>query len=253
MQRIITLSVVSHNQSELLKSLLETIDASGAGNYLKEIIITNNLPEDTQFHLESTTISVINNDYPLGFGANHNQAFQHASGKYFCVVNPDITITENPLPNLLMIDQIKDAGLVAPIVMGPDENCEDSLRYFPSLWGVLKRLLKVSDGRFPLKSSDELFDIEWAAGMFLLFNSEAFRRVGGFDEDFYLYYEDVDICLRLLQADRRVLACPEARVIHRPQRSSHKKLRFLYWHISSLLKYLQKHKALFKKPIVNSN
>lgn len=251
LQRIITLSVVSHNQAELLENFLQTIDETGAGDYLHEVIVTNNLPEDVTFNLKSTPIRIINNDNPKGFGANHNQAFKHSSGQYFCVVNPDITLKDNPFPVLLKTNQHTNAGLTVPIVMAPDNSYEDSLRYFPSLWSIFKKVLNLSDGRFPAQSEEEPFDIEWAAGMFMLFNRQAFNEVGGFDEDFFLYYEDVDICLRLLQAGKRVLACPQAEVVHEPQRSSHRKLRYLIWHLSSLLKYMFKHRALINPPMTN--
>ena len=77
--------------------------------------------------------------------------------------------------------------------------------------------------------------------MFMLFRAEAFFRVGGFDEDFFLYYEDVDICTRLWKDGSRVLACPGAQVIHEARRASRRNVRYMRWHAASLLRYLGKY------------
>lgn len=242
MIRSVTLSIVSHNQAALVKRLLKTIEQSGAGFHLKEVIITNNKPDDSSFHLQSAPIQIINNSYAKGFGENHNQAFKQSKGKYFCVVNPDILIAENPLPELIRALEVESVTVAAPFVYSADYIQQDSLRYFPTLLSFFTRLIKLSDGGFPIQSEQEPYAVEWAAGMFLLFNSNDFRSVGGFDEKFFLYYEDVDICLRMWRSGRQVMACPQAKVIHEAQRSSHKELRFLILHIKSLLRYFFKYR-----------
>jgi GT2 family glycosyltransferase len=74
--------------------------------------------------------------------------------------------------------------------------------------------------------------------MFMLFSAAAFRRVGGFDERYFLYYEDVDICDRLQRMNFSVMACPRSRVIHNAQRASHRNWRHLRWHLGSMWRYL---------------
>lgn len=76
----------------------------------------------------------------------------------------------------------------------------------------------------------------WLAGMFLAFPAAAFRRIGGFDERFFLYCEDYDICVRLVLDCRQLLKVPTARVIHAAQRDSHRSVRHLRWHLQSLAK-----------------
>ena len=75
----------------------------------------------------------------------------------------------------------------------------------------------------------------------MLFRSSAFMRVGGFDEGFFLYYEDVDICARLRQCGESILACPAARVVHTAQRASRYNPRYALWHVSSMARYFVKH------------
>jgi GT2 family glycosyltransferase len=82
------------------------------------------------------------------------------------------------------------------------------------------------------------FSPDWIAGMFMLFRSELFREVGGFDERYFLYYEDVDLCFRLRQHGYEVILVPDARAVHFAQRQSHRNLRYLLWHVRSLVRFL---------------
>lgn len=241
LKREIVLSVVSHNQAMLVKHLLDDLDKSGAGNYLKEVIITNNIPDKASYHLDSAPLKIIDNLTPKGFGENHNEAFRQAKAEYFCVINPDIRLNKNPFPELLKALESQQTAVVAPFVYTPDNIREDNIRYFPTILNTSKKLIMLSDGRYPVGSERDPFEVEWAAGMFLLFNVSDFRKVGGFDEKFFLYYEDVDICLRIWRMGRYVVACPQAVVIHTAQRASHKSFRYFRWHISSLLRYFFKH------------
>jgi hypothetical protein len=82
-----------------------------------------------------------------------------------------------------------------------------------------------------------LVTADWVAGMFMLFPRTVFAQLNGFDEDYFLYYEDVDLCGRLALAGWRVVVCPASRVVHHAQRSSHRSLTYLRWHITSMLHF----------------
>jgi hypothetical protein len=79
-------------------------------------------------------------------------------------------------------------------------------------------------------------DYDWLAGMCLVMNSEAFGSVGGFDERYFLYCEDTDLCLRLQLAGWRLRHVPNVRVVHDARRASHRALRPFLWHVTSLLR-----------------
>ena len=87
----------------------------------------------------------------------------------------------------------------------------------------------------------EAFRPDWAAGMFMLFRSDAFRRVNGFDENYHLYYEDVDICARLRAAGLCVVVDPRAQVVHFGGRRSHREMRYLRWHLASMMRFFSRH------------
>ena len=239
---MLSISIVSHGHGELLSFLLEDI-ASFVLPRDAEILITFNIPDRISFS-DGTypfPLRFINNPSPKGFGANHNAAFRLSKGDHFCVMNPDIRLSSDPFPMLLKEMERNNGAIISPAVMSPMGECEDSVRHFPTLFSLARKLLLGHDGSYPLLIGSETFTAEWVAGMFMLFRAESFERLGGFDEDYFLYYEDVDICARLWRFGDRVLACPKAQVIHDARRSSRHDLRFMRWHLTSMARYFWKH------------
>lgn len=232
----ITLSVVSHGQASLVCELLKDIDESGAGQQLKEVIITSNIPEEYVFKLESAPFKVIANDAPKGFGENHNAAFKQCTSAFFCVINPDIRLNKNPFPSLLEHIKSAELGVVGPKVTNLQGELEDSARPFPSMLTILTKLFgNKYAALYPANNVPESPD--WIAGMFMLFDAQAFAQVGGFDKSYFLYYEDVDICARLHLTGRSIGYSKEVEVTHDARRDSHRKLRYLRWHLSSMLRF----------------
>lgn len=132
--------------------------------------------------------------------------------------------------------------MVAPCVLGTDGSAEDSARHFPTITKILKKIFtKNWSSDYVLQ--DKPIDVDWAAGMFMLFPRNVFSQVNGFNQRYFLYYEDVDICARLHLAGLRVLVCPSARVVHHAQHSSHRNLKYLRWHVASLVKFLTSSEA----------
>lgn len=200
-----------------------------------QILLTRNIPETLDLPADSR-LTVIDNAQPQGFGANHNAAFQRCNQDFFCPLNPDIVLNENPFPSLLQALQETGAALVAPRVYSLAGEIEDSVRYFPTVLGLLKKLIFCDKGTVIL-SGQQAQVIDWVAGMFMLFDSTAFRLLQGFDPHYFLYYEDVDICYRARQKSLKVLIVPTVSVTHDAQRDSHKKLRHLRWHLQSMGRY----------------
>jgi N-acetylglucosaminyl-diphospho-decaprenol L-rhamnosyltransferase len=235
----ITVSVVSHGQGRLVAALLE--DLAGCSS-VSAVVLTLNVPEDVIPCPECLQPRVrrIHNERPLGFAANHNQAFEFCETPLFAVLNPDIRLTEDPFPPLVRALETSGGGVIAPAVRNPDGCLEDSARYFPTPLRLLRKLMGLGDGRITSEGS-ALQEVDWTAGMFLLFPASAFSALGGFDERFFLYYEDVDLCTRLWRSGRSVILHPGVTVIHAAQRASRRKLRYMKWHLSSMVRYFGKH------------
>lgn len=234
---LVSVSVVSHGQLAMVADLLADLEKYCLSSHL-EVVVTINTNELNEVNLElySYPIKIIKNDRPKGFGANHNQAFKAASGSFFCVLNPDVRLVENPFPALIKVLQSTQVGVCAPLVINMDGAVEDSARRFPNPWTILNRIIsgkRLAD--YTLGHVELLPD--WVGGMFMLFRSTTYQQINGFDERYFLYYEDVDICARLTNLGFYVVHCPVVRVVHLAQRASHKSLKYLRWHITSMLRF----------------
>ncbi|MDR2548603.1 MAG: glycosyltransferase [Desulfobulbus sp.] len=233
----VAVSVVSHGHGTMVERLVTALS-----NYpeVRQLIVTRNIPESLMLP-QDTRIKLIDNSRPAGFGANHNAAFSHCNQPYFCSLNPDIQLEDNPFPFLLAAIEEANAAISAPLVKNPSGGVEDSMRTFPTIRSLLLKALGVSDGRCRIPDASSAFFPEWVAGMFMLFRSDAFKQLRGFDERFFLYYEDVDICARAWQAGMKVVACPTISIVHDARRDSHRQFRYMRWHLSSMIRYFFKH------------
>ena len=238
----IHLSVVSHGQWHLVRQLLLDLNTLASKERFQVTLILN-FPESealdiTQF---SFPVKVISNDVPKGFGENHNLAFQHPPNKevrkYFFVINPDVRITQDVFPELVtQLDSASEAGVVSPIVVNKEEELEDSIRTLPTPWIIFKKIFGYKEHHL-IDSRAAIFKPDWIAGMFMGFRSDVFRDSQGFDEQFFLYYEDVDLCSRLWLDGFQVQVNPGLSIIHNAQRESHRNFKYLQWHLTSMLRF----------------
>lgn len=231
-----TLSIVSHGQGDLVRLLLEDLRRLAVPDL--SLILTLNIPEDEAWipQSEKLPVQIIRNARPLGFGANHNQAFAQSDDEIFIVANPDLRLKDASFADLSRGLADPQVAACAPLVLGPDGSVQDSARRFPSLAKLAHRvLLRQRNADYP---PDATAEVDWVAGMLVLFRSAAFRQIGGFDERYFMYLEDADICRRLHAAGWKVMYRPCATVVHDARRNSHRSLRHLSWHVRSMARFL---------------
>jgi len=228
----LTISVVSHGQGSLARRLLN--DLSKQTGF--KLIVTLNVPENESFleGLPDAPVTIVRNSVAKGFGANHNAAFVRCDTPWFAVLNPDVRLLEDPFPSLISTASgLPNPGAVAPRILNQAGRSEDSVRVHPTPWSVAGRVFDRNIGRASVAGTSRFY---WLAGMFLMFSSHAFRSVRGFDERFFLYYEDYDICARLQRAGFQIALDPHATAVHDAQRDSRRSFRHLKWHMGSLLR-----------------
>lgn len=234
---LISLSVVSHGQGSLVHALLRDVQTWPCVRL--EVIVTLNIPEDESFlhHFGNLNLRVIRNSRPKGFGANHNSAFARSAGDVFIVVNPDIRAPHLSLSPLIDTARTAGVGACAPLVLSIDGKVEDSARRFPTFWRLAKRaILRIREADFDVSRQPTVVD--WVAGMFVVFTREAFQRVGGFDETYFMYMEDADVCRRLSRLRLAVIVDPRCKVVHEARRASRRNLQHLRWHLRSAVRFL---------------
>jgi len=227
----ITLSIVSHQQGQLAQALLDQIAAlRDAG--LARVIVTRNVPEDwtPRFDQPGVALDVIDNAAPRGFAANHNAAFAHCDTELFWVVNPDIRPCGNPLQSLAAaFEADATLALASPVVLEPGGKRADFFRALPTPLDLFRRWGLSRRDAPPAEPC-------WMAGMAVALRADAFRRVGGFDEGYFLYCEDFDLCARLRLAGLTIAVVEPAAVVHDARRASHRSPRRLANHVFSLLR-----------------
>jgi len=237
----IAVSIVSHGHGAPVEALLAQLAALGEPR-LARVIVTFNVPEPAsaerlrgrhwpfQLHL-------VDNPAPLGFGANHNRAFAldariDGGQPLFAVLNPDLRCPVNPFPPLVAeLQRDPRVGAAYPVQTDARGRRQDHERLRPTPLRLLRRHLlgrrmEVGAGQTP----------DWVNAAFLLLRRPAFEAIGGFDEAFHMYCEDVDFCLRLQLAGWRLRRADAATVEHQAQRASRRRLRHLLWHARSLIR-----------------
>ena len=231
--KAITAAVVSHRQASLVASLVQDLIRLRPPD-MGRLLIVANVAEPDLVALERLAqaapfaVQFLHNEVPHGFGANHNRAFAHCDTPWFAVLNPDLRLDSDPFAPLLAAARAGDV-LLAPRVLESDGRVADAARRVLTPWQLVRRTLRY---RAPAAA-----DFDWLAGMFLLLRSDAFRAVGGFDERYFMYSEDADLCLRLQLAGGRIRQVGEVQVLHAAQRASRRSWQHFRWHVTSLLRY----------------
>lgn len=235
----VTLSIVSHRHGGMINRLLGDVGHHCHGRI--RVILTENVPDSVPISTVNLSFPIekIVNRSPKGFGANHNAAFAHCRTPLFCVVNPDVRLASDPLPLLSQALDDKRVGVVGPLVRNSSGVLEDSARAFPTCTSLLLRAFEKRGGDvYPIDRGP--IPVDWIAGMFMLFRRETYGAVGGFDEAYFLYYEDVDICWRLHAKGYSVVYDPRAEITHDAQRASRGNPRLAVHHLASIFRYLRR-------------
>ena len=223
----ITVSIVSHGQLALIEPLLDQL-ARYSSAVVAKVVLTNNIPEPDILagRIWDFSVERIENKAPMGFGANHNQAFGRCATPWFLVLNPDIRFDSDVLTPLLA-QAAPTSGLLTPRILEPGKSTPEQHRATITPREILTR-------RRPEYEQPQV--PAWIPGLFMLFRGSAYAGIGGFDERFFMYGEDFDICARLQLAGWQLQVGEELVARHEAQRASHAKLKHLYWHVTSLLK-----------------
>lgn len=234
----ITASIVSHGHGDQVLQLLAQL--SQVADAPRRVIVTFNVPEPRlQAKVESRgwpfDLLLTANAAPRGFGANHNAAFRldraHGASGAFALLNPDIRLHGSPFAALAAcLARSGRVGCAYPRQLDARGAWQDHERLLPT---VARLLVRLAGRRHELNRNQAP---DWVNAAFLLVRHEAFASIGGFDERFYMYCEDVDFCLRMRLAGWRLQRVDAAVVEHIAGRASHRSPRHLAWHVASLLR-----------------
>ena len=242
----ISISIVIYNEDPtLLKKRLTSILDAELNHH---IFLVDNSPEPTSdyfnFHKKLTYIF---NGANLGYGRGHNLILQEITSDYHLVLNPDVDFNPSILTDLAA--QLKNddqIGIITPKVYYSDGSLQYLCRKHPSFLDLANRLLKFSKSRTKaseyrdLDLENDTFNPEFVHGCFMLFKTQVFKNLSGFDESFFLYMEDADICKRVWESGFKIQYYPKVSIVHQHRRASRKNIFLFFTHLRSSFRYFFK-------------
>lgn len=214
----ISVSIVNTNNRELLLACLASVHASLTYDVEVEVVVLDNASEDGSVDAvreHFPTVRVLAHEVRAGFGANHNAVIRATAGRYVYVLNEDTESDDWAFARLVSeMDAHPRTAALGPRLVGPDGRHQDSAWRFPT--PLVSVLGMPSLGRVGIVQSrgERTRPVDWVMGAALLLRREAVETVGLFDEAFFIYFEEVDLCLRLRRAGWDVRFFPAVSVVH---------------------------------------
>jgi GT2 family glycosyltransferase len=250
----LSIVTINHHHRGIVEKCIESLIAL-PDKVATEVLVIDNTPADglTEWlQGRFPNVSARANGVPLGYAANANLGLRTATrGRYAMMLNPDAICLPGLLENLVAyMDSHPRAGLAAPKLLNPDGSLQPSCRRFPTPLTLGVRFLRL-EGIFRGKMEHYLMEdwdhaaeaeVDWVTGAIMILRRKALEAAGGMDESYFMYWEDLDLCLRLWHGGWRVGYVPEARAEHAHLRKGVREpfSHFARWQIASALKLFGK-------------
>lgn len=241
---------------EYIANLLHSIERAKDGFKLEIFVVDNDSGDDSVAFLKARfpNVHYIENDENVGFGKANNQAIKKASGKYTLIINPDTLVSEDTF-NVLSdyMNEHPFCGAAGCKILNPDGTfAPESRRSVPSIWSSLTKITGLSSlfpesklfGQYYLswRDEDEPGEVPVLSGSFMFWRSSLLKELGGFDERFFMYGEDIDLCYRVESTEYHLDYVPETSIIHYKGESSKKgDLRYIRVFNKALYQFFDKH------------
>lgn len=260
---LLSIIIVNYNMGALVKACVESLLKLSLPKDSEIIVVDNDSHDNSVSLLRSDfpEITVIDNRVNVGLAAGVNRGVAEAKGQYYLILNPDIVALPGSVKTLVdYMEKHVDVGVAGAQLLSPNGKVQYScfrfyrpqtILYRRTRWGKTPAG-KEEISRFLMKDFDrrQARAVPWIMGACMMARASAVRRVGGMDERFFLYFEDVDWCRRFWNSKWKVMYIPAAQFSHFHQRSSEggSPLRLLTSrpvreHIKSAIKYFWKYRG----------
>ena len=249
----LTATIVTFNSD--FNKLAKTVETFNKCTLSKDLIIHDNSSDpDYREKLNNLHITKVLDGPNKGFGYGHNRAFEQCvESKYHLILNPDVEIPEGTLEKMIQFMELNpDVGLTSPKILNPDGSIQMLNKRDPSFFNLFARrfLPKSLQDWMPVKKRMDFYimkdkgyesnyEVPYLSGCFMLFRTEIFKKLQGFDEKFFMYLEDADITRR----SRLVCKCmyfSETSIIHHWERGSYNSWKLTWISIKSSFYYFWK-------------
>ena len=252
----ISIVIVTYNSRADIAICLASLEKHCRAS-VPEIIVFDNASRDgtaEEVAAKFPNVRLIRSAENHGFARGNNLAAQHARGRFILLLNPDTWVDDDMCSVLVrFMNAHPSAGACAPLILRPEGSLQrGAFRTLPTLTTLfydqsgLSRIFPKSRrfGRYMMTwwNHDDVREVEQPAGACLLVRREVWERVKGFDEGYFMYYDDVDLCRAILQAGWKIYFTPETRVYHSGGQSAGQDVLKNYIELHrSMYRYFRKH------------
>jgi N-acetylglucosaminyl-diphospho-decaprenol L-rhamnosyltransferase len=247
--------VVNYNAGEYLARCVTSV-VEASGNLALDLLVVDNASRDDSAGVaaaRTTQVRVIDNPTNRGLSAAWNQGARAVDAPWILFLNPDAEIRRGDLGAFVKAGKRRpDVALLGPMMRNPDGTIYESGRPFPDVLQAAGHAFLgpfAPGNRFTRAYRQTNWDrstereVDWVSGAAMLIRRSAFEQVGGFDETFWLYGEELDLCTRLRDMGWKVLAWPGLEVLHEGGVSTGRSRRTHLMHSQSIFRYYRKHRA----------
>ena len=257
----LSIIVISYNTKDLTKNCIESIQKNTKGIKYEIIVIDNASTDGTIKAISGLKVRLIKNKSNLGFAKANNQGIKIAKGSYILLLNSDTLISDNVLGEVVgWMSKNPRVGVATCALKNKDGSLQATGGYFPTLirvfsWMTIQDfpcvdfLIKPFHPKLKFYAYKEEKDLDWVTGAFLLVRKKVIEEIGGLDEDYFMYGEDLDFCFRAKEKGWLVKYLPEFSIIHYGGASSAKEFPLLSEYKSTKIFY-KKHYSSWQMPIL---
>jgi N-acetylglucosaminyl-diphospho-decaprenol L-rhamnosyltransferase len=265
----LSIIIVNYHHSQMLKDCLESLNRTIQKIQFEVILIDNSSTDDGLASIlkRFPKTQFINNSENIGFAPANNQGAKIANGDFLLFINPDTIMTEGAIESMLdYIRSDSSIGIIGPKVLNPDQTIQYSCRKFPTIWSGLFNRYSLMTQFFPNNrySKDYLMldydhksirSVDWVSGCCMMISTPIFKKINGFDENYFLFIEDVDLCQTIKKIDLKVVYFPNSKIFHKISSSNSKSTsRIIIKRHQGMIYYNQKYykKNFIIQHLINS-
>ena len=252
----LSIIIVNYHHSHMLDNCLESVYRTIEKIQFEVILVDNSSKDDGLEPIlkRYTKIQFINNSKNVGFARANNQGAKIASGDFLLFINPDTVMIEDAIESMLdYIRSDSSIGILGPKVLNSDQTVQYSCRKFPTIWSGLFNRYSLMTRLFPNNrySRDYLMldydhnsirSVDWVSGCCMMLSELTLKKANGFDENYFLFIEDVDLCQVIKKKGLRVVYFPNAKIFHKISSSNaHSTSRVIIKRHQGMIYYNQKY------------
>lgn len=274
----LSIVIISYNTKKLTIDCVKTIVENTKGLDYEILVVDNNSKDKSadaireysaKYESKNLKIEVIENDKNLGFAKANNQGMDKSTGKYILFLNSDTKVESNVLKEMVdWMEGHEGVGAATCTLRNKDKSIQGTGGYFPTLPRVFNWMFFIDDipliekffkpfhpmhDKSPFSKGEAFYkeqkEIDWVTGAFMLTRASVVKKVGGFDEDFFMYTEDTDLCFRIKREGYRIVYTPKWSITHLGGSSSVKEYPLLS-EFEGVKLFYKKHMPTWQYPVL---